>query len=175
MDSLRYPIGKFEHDGEVADEDVARWIDQIESLPRQVRAAMEGLSEEQLDMPYRPDGWTVRQVVHHVGDSHLNSLVRFKWALTEDEPIIKAYYEDRWAELADYRDVPLETSLMFLETLHIRLVALLRSLDGEDLARRFVHPELGLVSLAKNIGLYAWHGRHHLAHITSLKEREGWV
>ena len=175
MTDLRYPIGQFEHEGEIADEDVARWIDQIEALPRQVRVAVEGLSEEQLDTPYRPDGWTVRQVVHHIGDSHLNSLVRFKWALTEDEPVIKAYYEERWAELADYRDVPIETSLTFLETLHVRLVALLRSLNEDDLARRFVHPESGPVTLARNVGLYAWHGRHHLAHITALTERMGWV
>ena len=174
MTDLRYPIGKFEHEGEITGEDVARWIDQIDALPRQVRVAVEGLSEEQLDTPYRLDGWTVRQVVHHIGDSHLNSLVRFKWALTEAEPVIKAYYENRWAELADYRDVPIETSLTFLETLHVRLIALLRSLDSEALARRFVHPESGPITLARNIGVYAWHGRHHLAHITALKEREGW-
>ena len=174
MTDLRYPIGKFEYEGEITDEDVARWIDQIETLPQHVRAAVENLSDEQLDTPYRPDGWTVRQVVHHIGDSHLNGLVRFKWALTEDEPVIKTYHQDRWAELADYRDVPIETSLTFLETLHVRLVALLRSLDSEALGRRFVHPESGPITLARNIGIYAWHGRHHLAHITHLKVREGW-
>lgn len=174
MTDLRYPIGKFEHEEEITSEDVVRWIDQIETLPHQVRAAVEDLLDEQLDTPYRPGGWTVRQVVHHIGDSHLNSLVRFKWALTEDEPVIKAYHQDRWADLADYRDVPIETSLTFLETLHIRLDALLRSLDSDDLARRFVHPESGPITLARNIGVYAWHGRHHLAHITALKEREGW-
>ena len=174
MTNLRYPIGKFEYEGEITDEDVARWIDQIETSPQQVRAAVENLSDEQLDTPYRPGGWTVRQVVHHIGDSHMNSLVRFKWALTEDEPAIKAYDQVGWAELADYRDVPIDTALTFLEALHVRLVALLRSLDSDDLARRFIHPELGLVTLAWNIGLYAWHGRHHLAHITHLKVREGW-
>jgi len=174
MDNLRYPIGKFKQEGEITSDEVARWIDQIETLPQQVHAAIEGLSNEQLDTPYRLDGWTVRQVVHHIGDSHMNSLVRFKWALTEDEPEIKAYHQDRWAELADYRDVPIETALTFLEALHVRLVALLRSLDENGLKRRFVHPELGLVTLAWNIGLYAWHGRHHLAHITHLKAREGW-
>ncbi len=174
MTDLRYPIGKFEHEGEITGEDVARWIDQIEALPGLVRAAIEGFSDEQLDTPYRLGGWTVRQVVHHIGDSHLNSLVRFKWTLTEDEPVIKAYHQDRWAELADYRDVPIETSLTFLESLHVRLVALLRSLNKGDLARRFVHPESGAITLARNISIYAWHGRHHVAHITHLKEREGW-
>jgi len=174
MTNLRYPIGKFEHQGEITSEDVARWIDQIETLPQHVRAAVENLSNEQLDTPYRPGGWTVRQVVHHIGDSHMNSLVRFKWALTEDEPAIKAYDQGGWAKLADYRDVPIETALTFLEALHIRLVALLQSLDENDLTRRFVHPELGLVTLAWNIGLYAWHGRHHVNHITAMKERERW-
>lgn len=174
LETLRYPFGKFEYDQEATSEKLIRWIDQIEELPAQVRAAVEGLTDEQLDTPYRLGGWTVRQVVHHVGDSHMNSLVRFKWALTENEPAIKAYDQSGWAELADYRDVPIETSLTFLEALHVRLVALLRSLNEEDLARRFVHPEQGSVTLARNIGLYAWHGRHHLAHITALTEREGW-
>ncbi len=175
MDPLRYPIGKFEHEGEITDNDIDRWIDQIAALPRSVRMAVDRLSEEQLDTPYRPGGWTVRQLVHHIGDSHMNSLVRFKWALTEDEPAIKAYDQAGWAGLADYRDVPLETSLLFLESLQARLVALLRSLSTEDLARRFVHPVSGSVTLARNIGLYAWHGRHHVAHISALKAREGWT
>ncbi len=175
MDDLRYPVGKFEHEGGITTEHIAQWVDQIEALPVQVRAAVSGLSEEQLSMPYRPGGWTVRQVVHHIGDSHMNSLVRFKWTLTEDEPTIKAYNQDRWAELADYRDVPPETSLLFLETLHVRLVALLRSLSEDDLARRFIHPDSGPTTLARTVGMYAWHGRHHVAHITELRKRKGWA
>ncbi|MDX1439208.1 MAG: putative metal-dependent hydrolase [Rubricoccaceae bacterium] len=174
MTDLRYPIGKFDRESEITADDIALWIDQIEMLPRQLRNAVEDLNDEQLETPYRPGGWSVRQVVHHIGDSHLNSLVRFKWGLTEEEPTIKIYHEERWAELADYREVPIETALDFLEVLHVRLVALLRSLSNEDLARRFIHPETGPITLARNIGLYAWHGRHHLAHITRLKEREGW-
>jgi hypothetical protein len=135
---------------------------------------IEPLSPAQLDTPYRPGGWRVRQVVHHLADSHLNSFIRFKWALTEDRPAIKAYHEDRWAELPDYVDVPVETSLRLLDALHERWVALLRRLDAADLKREFLHPESGAVRLDVNIGVYSWHGRHHLAHITRLAEREEW-
>lgn len=114
------------------------------------------------------------QVVHHLADSHLNSYIRFKWALTEEAPVIKAYWEDRWAELSDYRDTPIKVSLDLLENLHRRWCVLLRSLDSEDLRRIFVHPDSGPVTLEFNIGNYAWHGRHHLAHIQNLKDREGW-
>jgi len=132
-----------------------------------------GLSEPQLDTPYRPGGWTVRQVVHHVPDSHINSYVRFRLALTENEPTVKPYDESRWAELADSRTAHIETSLALLESLHERWVLLLRSLSPADFRRQFRHPELGAVSLEKNLALYAWHGRHHVAHITSLRERMG--
>jgi hypothetical protein len=125
--------------------------------------------------PYRPGGWTVRQVVHHLPDSHLNSYVRFKLALTEEGPTIKPYYEDRWAELEDARHAPLNISLTLLESLHRRWVMLLRSLAEKDFARTFLHPELGVMSLEKNLSLYAWHGRHHVAHIMSLRERSGWL
>lgn len=170
----RYPIGEFEHSGEVSSEQARQWIDQIERAPAAFRAAVEGLSDAQLDTRYRPGGWTLRQVVHHVGDSHLNSYVRFKWALTEDEPAIKTYYEDRWAELADYREVPIALALDFLELLHAKWVILLRVLTPAELDRRLQHPEWGAISLDRMLGIYAWHCRHHLAHITTTIEREGW-
>jgi len=171
---LRYPIGQFHFPAEVSDNDRELFIEQIAETPANLRAALEGLSEHQLEMPYRPDGWTVRQVVHHVPDSHMNSYVRFHWALTEDEPLIKSYHEDRWAELPDARTAPVEISLALLDALHMRWTELLRSLSKSDLARTFRHPELGPVSLAQNLALYAWHGRHHVAHITSLRHRMGW-
>ncbi len=171
---LKYPIGEFEPPAEVTGGQVEAWIREIERLPAELRALVEPLSPEQLDTPYRPGGWTVRQVVHHLADSHLNSLVRFKWALTEDRPTIKAYWEDRWAELADYAE-PIEVSLDLLDALHRRWVALLRSLGPEQLAREFVHPESGPVELAVNVGIYAWHGRHHRSHIENLLRRRGWV
>jgi DinB superfamily len=172
---LRYPIGPFQYDGPYTDAQRQHLIDQIEEAPAKLRAAVEGLSAQQLETPYRPGGWTVRQVVHHLPDSHLNSYIRFRLALTEEEPTIKPYYEDRWAELDDARLAPIDISLTLLEALHRRWVLLLRALTSEDLARTFLHPELGLVSLDKNVSLYAWHGRHHVAHITSLRERMGWM
>ena len=171
---LRYPIGPFEWRGENSEEDRRRYLDEIEQAPGNLYAAIRGLSDEQLDTPYRPGGWTVRQVVHHLPDSHLNSYVRFRLALTEDEPTIKPYDESRWAELADARTAPVEISLAFIEWLHRRWMVLLRSLTPADFARQFRHPEIGVVSLDRNLALYAWHGRHHVAHITSLRERMGW-
>jgi uncharacterized damage-inducible protein DinB len=171
---LQYPIGRFEFPREVSGEDRARFIQEIAETPANLRAAVTGLSAEQLDTPYRPGGWTVRQVVHHIPDSHMNSYVRFRLALTEDEPTIKPYDEARWAELPDSRTARIETSLALLESLHERWVLLLRSLSPTDLSRQFRHPELGVVSLERNLALYAWHGRHHVAHITSLRERMGW-
>jgi hypothetical protein len=170
---LRYPIGPFKLDGTPTDDDVRRSIDEIAEAPAKLRAAVEGLSAQQLDTPYRPDGWTVRQVVHHVPDSHLNSYCRFKLALTEDEPTIKPYREERWAELADSR-APIEVSLTLLESLHQRWVSLLKSLEPADFSRGFRHPEIGVITLAQNVCLYAWHGRHHTAHVTSVRERLGW-
>lgn len=174
MTDPRYPIGPFKIEGTPADDQVQRAIDDIARTPSKLRAAVEGLTPEQLDTPYRPGGWTVRQVVHHVPDSHLNSYCRFKLALTEDEPTIKPYHEDRWAELEDSRATPLEVSLALLESLHKRWVLLLKSLGPDDFKRTFRHPELGVVSLAQNVCLYGWHGRHHVAHITSHRERMGW-
>jgi hypothetical protein len=170
---LRYPIGPFQYDGPQTDEQRQGSIDQIAETPARLRAAVEGLSPQQLGTPYRPGGWTVRQVVHHLPDSHLNSYIRFRLALTEDAPTIKPYYEDRWAELDDARHAPIDLSLALLESLHRRWVLLLRSLTAQDFSRTFLHPELGVVSLDMNVSLYAWHGRHHVAHITSLRERMG--
>jgi hypothetical protein len=174
MSDLRYPIGKFTTEGVALATERAHFIAQIERAPAELRAAVQGLSREQLDTPYRPDGWTVRQVVHHVPDSHMNSFIRCKLALTEEEPTIKPYDEDSWARLGDVRNTAVEVSLSLLESLHQRWVVLLRSLRDEDWSRKFRHPELGLMSLEKNLALYAWHGRHHVAHITALRERRGW-
>ncbi|HWX39556.1 MAG TPA: putative metal-dependent hydrolase [Blastocatellia bacterium] len=174
MTDLRYPIGKFSFEGSNSEDERVRLIDQIAAAPARLREAIDGLSPEQLDTPYRPEGWTVRQLVHHVPDSHLNSYARFKLALTEDEPTIKDYREDRWAELADARSGPVETSLALLDSLHKRWVTMLRSMSPNQFERSFRHPELGLVSLDRNLSLYAWHGKHHVAHITSLRERMGW-
>jgi hypothetical protein len=171
---FQYPIGRFEWSGTNSDDDRRRYIDEIGEAPGRLRAAVAGLSAAQLDTPYRPGGWTVRQVVHHMPDSHMNSYVRFRLALTEDAPTIKPYDESRWAELTDARTAPIEISLMLLESLHARWALLLRGLKPGDFAREFRHPELGTVSLDRNLALYAWHGRHHVAHITSLRERMGW-
>lgn len=171
---LRYPVGPFNFADALSDKERETLIDQISATPERMRAAVKELDDGQLDTPYRPEGWTVRQVVHHVPESHLHSYTRFKLALTEDEPTIKPYFEDRWAELDDARHAPVELSLNLLDALHERWVWFLRSLGTEDFQRSFRHPDLGVVSLDKNIALYAWHGRHHVAHITSLRERMGW-
>ena len=174
LTDIQYPIGRFEPLTLVDNAHVVEWIADIESLPGDLRRVVSSLTDNQLDTPYRQGGWTARQVVHHLADSHLNSYVRFKWALTEERPVIKAYWEDRWAELPDYRDTPIEVSLGLLESLHSRWCVLLRSLSDDDLQREFVHPESGPVALALSIANYAWHGRHHLAHIENLIQREGW-
>lgn len=174
MDDLRYPVGRFKFDGQLSADQRRFFINEIAEAPVKLRAAVAGLTPEQIETPYRLGGWTVRQVVHHIPDSHLNSYVRFKLALTEEEPTIKPYDEAAWSELEDVRTTPLETSLTLLDVLHRRWVVLLRSLKDADFARAFRHPEMGLVSLEKNVALYAWHGRHHIAHITSLRERRGW-
>jgi DinB family protein len=173
-DDLRYPIGKFRFEGESTDEQRQEFIRNIAEAPSGLRAAVEGLNAEQLETPYRPAGWTVRQVVHHVPDSHLNSYIRFKLALTEHEPTIKGYDEGQWAELIDARTLSVEVSLALLESLHKRWVTLLESLSHKDFARTFKHPELGIVSLDRNLALYSWHGRHHVAHVTRLRDRMGW-
>jgi uncharacterized damage-inducible protein DinB len=171
---LRYPIGEFKYEKSLSADERAACLATIEETPARMRAAVAGLSEEQLDTPYRPEGWTVRQVVHHVPESHLTSYTRFKLALTEDEPTIKPYFEDRWAQLDDARQAPISLSLDLLDAVHGRWIWFLRSLKQEDFQRTFRHPDLGIVSLDKNVALYAWHGPHHVAQITSLRERMGW-
>jgi hypothetical protein len=172
---LRYPIGPFAAPDPVTQAHVSAWTADIERLPRDFRDVVAMLDARQLDTPYRPGGWSVRQVVHHVPDSHLNSLIRFKWTLTEDRPVIKPYDEQAWAALPDYRTVPVADSLALLDALHRRWVGLLRSLSWVQLQREFVHPDTGAAStLAVTVGAYAWHGRHHLAQLERLVEREGW-
>lgn len=175
-EDLRYPIGQFRFEGGADPGHRGRRIDEIASAPDLLRAAVAGLSSQQLDTPYREKGWTVRQVVHHLPDSHLNAYTRMKLALTEDEPTIKPYEEARWAELPDSRTGPVESSLDLLEALHHRWVPLIRQLGPADFRRRFRHPALGrTIELEELIALYAWHGRHHVAHITSLRQRMGWT
>lgn len=170
---LRYPIGKFKYKVEPTTEVLERWIKEIEELPFQLKEAVEGLRDEQLDTAYRSEGWTIRQVVHHIADSHLNSYTRFKLALTENNPTIKLYEEGKWAELPDSK-LPVDVSLKLIEALHSRWVCLLRTMKSDELGKTFQHPESGVVKLGINIGIYAWHGRHHVAHITSLRDRLGW-
>jgi uncharacterized damage-inducible protein DinB len=174
MDDPRYPVGRFQLDGEITPDSRREWIAQVAEVPARLRAAVEGLGPEQLDTPYREGGWTVRQVVHHVPDSHLNAYVRFKLALTEDAPAIKTYEEARWAELPDTRLTPPEVSLALLDALHRRWVILLEALSEADWRRTFRHPEWGDIPLERTLALYAWHGRHHVAHVTALRERMGW-
>jgi hypothetical protein len=175
MADLRYPIGPFQlNDDDLTDAEREQLIEQIARTPSLLKEAVAGLTDEQLDTPYRPGGWTVRQVIHHVPDSHLNSYIRFKLALTEDAPTIKPYDEAQWAALSDSKQTPIEVSLAMLDALHERWVILLRSLSAEDFKRAFRHPERGLISLNRNVALYAWHGRHHVAHITSLRDRMNW-
>jgi uncharacterized damage-inducible protein DinB len=168
---LSYPIGKFDPAAFSSREEN---IGAIADLSAKVRAAIEGLTDEQLDTPYRPEGWTLRQTVHHIADSHINSLCRFKLALTEDEtPTIRPYYEDRWAELADSK-LPVDISIAIIDGVHARWAELLRNMTDTDYEREFKHPETGNWTLEKVLGLYAWHSRHHTAHITSTRERNGW-
>jgi uncharacterized damage-inducible protein DinB len=173
---LRYPIGRFQRPVDVTAADRATSIEDIAAAPGWLRDAVRGLDDAQLDTPYRPDGWTVRQVVHHVPDSHVNSFVRFKLALTEDAPTIKPYDEKRWAALPDGRSGLVAESLALLDALHVRWVYLLRAMTPADFARTVVHPDRpgAPMTLDVMLALYAWHGRHHVAHIVALREREGW-
>lgn len=174
MEDLRYPIGPFDIKQRVTSSLVEKALDDIESAPLRLREAVAEFDEHKLNTPYRPGGWTVRQVVHHIPDSHLNSYMRFRLALTEENPTIKPYAEDRWAELTDARTADPEISLALLGSLHRRWILLLRSLTSADLQRSFVHPDLGPVTLDRNICLYGWHGRHHVAQIQALRKRMGW-
>ncbi len=171
---LRYPVGRFQSPQEITATQRDEWIATLEALPGKLRDATSGLSEEQIDTPYRSGGWTVRQVIHHLADSHSNASLRMRLALTEDVPVIKPYFEAKWAELPDAKSADVAVSLQLLEALHQRLVTLLRGLTEEQFARQYRHPEMGEMAMDQVLGLYAWHSRHHLAHITGLRERSGW-
>ena len=174
MSDLRYPVGPFTFDRVGAADGRAASIRRIAEAPAMLREAISGLNDTQLDTPYRPGGWTVRQVVHHVPDSHLNAYCRFKLALTEQNPTIKPYDEGAWANLADTARTPPAVSVAMLEALHVRWVTLLESMTAADFERPLQHPDRGAISLDWMLQLYAWHGRHHAAHVTSLRSREGW-
>ena len=175
MSDPRYPVGPFVLEGEITSARREGWISEVAEAPSQLRAAVKGLSDAQFDTPYRDGGWTVRQVVHHIPDSHLNAYVRFKLALTEDNPTIRPYEEARWAELPDTAATQIGVSLMLLEALHRRWVILLRAMKEADWARTYFHPEhQKAFRLDSMLAMYAWHGRHHVAHITALRHRLGW-
>ncbi len=175
LESLRYPVGRFEAPPGAGPERVDRWIGEIEALPAQLRRAADGLDAEQLDTPYREGGWTLRQVVHHIADSHLNANVRIRIAITEPEAAVRPYDENAWARLPDARSGPIELSLALVDALHARWSALCRSLTLEQLRTEFHHPEYEQPQVVgATLGMYAWHGKHHVAHITSLRERMGW-
>ena len=175
MSDARYPIGKFEFHNAPSPEERAILINHIAETPAKLRSAIQGLTSQQMETPYREGGWTVRQVAHHVPESHMNAYIRFKLALTEDEPpTIRPYYEDRWAELGDSK-LPVNISLHLIESLHARWAAMLESMSDADFNKTFLHPETGPWTLDGALALYAWHSKHHTAHITRLRERNGWV
>jgi uncharacterized damage-inducible protein DinB len=171
---LRYPIGDFDQNIKLAPEMRGKFINTIAELPAKLREAVQGLNEKQMQTPYRDGGWTVHQVIHHVADSHINSLTRFKLGLTEDTPTIKPYFEEKWAELADYKDVPVEVSFGIIDGIHTRWVSLLKSMTDADFAREICHPERGTMTLDVVLALYDWHSRHHTAHIIELRKRNQW-
>ena len=172
---LRYPIGKFKAPKVITPEHLDTWIATLEQFPVKLEALVKHMSKAQLDTPYRPEGWTVRQVVHHLSDSHHHSYIRFKWALTENKPVIKYYYENLWAELVDSKMAPIQMSLEHLKAVHYKLVYLLKRLDDEQWDRSFIHPEHDQeVHLRLNAGIYAWHSEHHYMHIKNLVDRKGW-
>jgi hypothetical protein len=172
---LKYPIGKFEKPTTLTKSIISKWIADISSFPSKLKNEVNHLNDEQLDTKYRPDGWTIRQVIHHCADSHSNSLIRLKLALTEDQPIIKPYHEELWAELSDSKNMPIAPSLKMLEGIHERWAILLNNLYEEHYGRIFIHPEHGKTfRIDENIGVYAWHCNHHLAHITETKNRNSW-
>ena len=174
MPDPRYPIGKFSYSGPPTAEQTQQQLTNIEETPARLRAALGGLSDQQLDTPYRDGGWTLRQLAHHVPDSHMNAYIRFKLALTENDPTIKPYMEGLWAELPEAKHAPVELSLALLDSLHQRWMLMLRKLTDAEWKRTFRHPEMGTMSLEKTLALYSWHGLHHVAHVTSLREQRGW-
>lgn len=171
---LRYPIGRLERKTSLTPQERRAAIDAIAAAPAALRAAVRNLTDVQLDTPYRPDGWTVRQLVHHVADSHMNAYARFRLALTENNPTIKPYSEAQWAELPDARTLPIKVSLDLLDALHERLVHLLRATSDADFQRTLSHPENGPMTLDSLLSIYSWHGRHHTAHVTALSQRMKW-
>ncbi len=176
MEQLKYPIGHFECPDNITEAHLKDWILVLEMLPQRLENLVKNLSAEQLETPYRPEGWTVRQVIHHIADSHHHSYTRFKWALTEESPLIKAYEEKQWSSLFDAQSAPIELSLNYLKALHAKLVYLLKGLSANDLNKYYLHPEGNVkVTVAENMGKYAWHSRHHYAHIEGLLKRKGWV
>lgn len=174
MEDLKYPIGQFVAPEVITKEIITKWTNELESFPNRINNATVNLKDEQLDTPYRPEGWTVRQLINHCSDSHMNALLRFKWALTEDNPTIKTYNEKLFAELADSKNMPIYAALQMLSGIHERLVTLIRSLDETTLNRKVTYPDGSTIFLKEYIGLYAWHGNHHLAHITRLIDRMNW-
>jgi len=176
LEKLRYPIGKFECPKEITSADIKNGIKVLEFLPQRLNTLVKNLSAKQLNTPYRPKGWTVRQLIHHIADSHHHSYTRFKWALTEDKPLIKAYQEKDWSALFDARTAPIQLSLTYLNALHAKLVYLLKGLSAEDLKKYYLHPEGNMmVTVEENICKYAWHSNHHYAHIEGLLKREAWL
>ena len=176
LEKLKYPIGKPTIPSIITEKLVNEWISTIEHFPAKLEKLVEHLTDEQLDTPYRENGWTIRQVIHHCADSHHNSYTRFKWTLTEDKPVIKAYYEDRWAELFDSRSAPILLSINVLKALHNKWVYLLKGLSTTDLQKEFIHPEGNeSITLSENIGIYAWHCNHHFAHIYNLLKTRKWI
>ncbi|HBI02859.1 MAG TPA: putative metal-dependent hydrolase [Paenibacillaceae bacterium] len=173
MEDLRYPIGQFVLPEEISQDTIEQWINELEGIPQELQDAIVGLNDEQLDTSYRPDGWTLRQVVHHLADGNINAYIRFKLALTEDEPIIVPFNEERWADLSDSVELRPEVSVSLLRVLHKRWVKTLRGLNQEDFQRSFIHPEGGKTELRKALGFFVWHGKHHIAHITSFRNRKG--
>ncbi|OUR99472.1 metal-dependent hydrolase [Flavobacteriales bacterium 33_180_T64] len=171
---LRFPIGEFQKPDYISSEMITSWIDVIEKFPKAIEQATKNLSTEQLHWMYRPEGWTIKQLVHHCADSHMNSIIRFKLALTEESPTIRPYYEDRWANLIDSNDDNLEDTLHLLKGLHAKLGKLLRHISKHELSREFIHPEHGkCFRLDETIGIYAWHSKHHLAHIKQAIANKG--
>jgi hypothetical protein len=176
LKQLKYPIGQFDCPNNISPQHIESWVSILEHFPNRLENLVKYLNDKQLDTIYRPEGWTIRQVVHHVADSHHHSYTRFKWALTEDKPLIKAYYEDRWAELEDSKYAPIEMSLNHIKAIHYKLVYLLKKITQEDLNKCFVHPETNTeIKLGYNIGNYAWHSSHHYAHIENLLKQKGWL
>jgi hypothetical protein len=173
-EDLKFPVGRYKAPATISAEQRAAWIEEMAKLPENLKNAVAGLTDAQLDTPYRQGGWTVRQVAHHLPDSHLNSYTRFRLALTENVPLIKPYDEAAWAELSDAKTAPVAPSLALLEALHARFVLMLKSLSDADFAKTFRHPELGEIRLDWTLGLYAWHSQHHVAHIKNLRARQGW-